>query len=134
MLPKPNRLRLRPDFVRVYRQGRSWGHPLLVLHVLTRDSGQRIGFAVGKKLGRAVERNRLRRRLREVVRRLMGGWRNGFDAVVVARAAAAGAASSELQAALELLARRAGIAAWERDLPASPSFKDAGSSAAPRPA
>jgi ribonuclease P protein component len=107
MLPRPLRLRSNQDFQRVYRAGRSWAHPLAALHVLAQPSGQRIGISVSKKVGGAVQRNRVRRRIREMVRAQAPGWRDGFDAVVVARAAAAEAEFAGLSAALEELARRA---------------------------
>jgi ribonuclease P protein component len=107
MLPGPHRLRLKADFERVYRSGRSWALPLAALHVAPRPGGARVGVVVSKKVGKAVQRNRVRRRLREIVRAKLPGWKEGFDAVVVARAGAAGAEFRELAESLEELARRA---------------------------
>lgn len=107
MLPRDLRLRSNSDFQRVYRSGRSWAHPLLVLHVLPRPEGCRIGISTSKKLGKAVQRNRVRRRIREIVRAELPGWKPGFDAVIAARAPASEAEFSELRDALQELARRA---------------------------
>jgi ribonuclease P protein component len=107
MLPREQRLRSNQEFQRVYRGGRSWAHPLAALHVRESGAGKRLGVSVSKKVGKAVERNRVRRRLREILRAQVPGWKVGFDAVIVARAAAAGAEFSDLTAAVHELARRA---------------------------
>lgn len=62
----------RSDFERVYREGRRhFAAHMTVFYVRAgrnQHTGLRVGFAVGKVLGGAVERNRLKRRLREAVR------------------------------------------------------------------
>ncbi len=86
MLPKAYRLRNTRDFNRVYKRGRSYVHPLLVLYVLpTAQPGCRIGFSISKKLGGAVDRNRIKRHLREICRARIPELRSGVDAVFVAR-------------------------------------------------
>ncbi|NOT70770.1 MAG: ribonuclease P protein component [Hyphomicrobium sp.] len=51
--------------------------------------GPRFGFTVTKKLGNAVTRNRIRRRLKAALTQLAGTHaQDGYDYVVVARAAA----------------------------------------------
>jgi ribonuclease P protein component len=107
MLPRPQRLRSNQQFQRVYRSGRSWAHPLAVLHVLPAPSGRRLGVSVSKKVGNAVTRNRVRRRIRAIARELLPTWRQGAEAVVVARAAAADAEFAALAQALSELSRRA---------------------------
>jgi ribonuclease P protein component len=69
--PRARRLSRRVDFERVYRRGRRHFAPHLTVFYLAgenEDQGLRVGFAVGKALGGAVERNRMKRRLREAVR------------------------------------------------------------------
>jgi len=41
---------------------------------LTETAGARLGLAVNRKLGKAVDRNRLKRRLREIFRKRKNGW------------------------------------------------------------
>jgi len=120
MLPRDQRLRAREDFQRVYRSGRGWAHPLMVLHVVQRPAGKRAGFSISKKVGNAVVRNRLRRRLREIVRSHVPGWKEGLDAVFVARPDAAAAPFEELAAVVAELARRARLVREPEQPPDSP--------------
>lgn len=120
MLPRAHRLQRSPDFQRVYRRGRSWALPLLALHALPQPIGQRVGISVSKKLGKAVTRNLVRRRLREATRAVITEWKDGCDLVLVARSAAATASYAELEAAVQELARRAGLL---REPDADPGMK-----------
>ena len=120
MLPRDQRLRAREDFQRVYRAGRAWAHPLMVLHVMERPEGRRAGFSISKKVGKATVRNRLRRRLREIVRAQAPGWRAGFDAVFVARPEAAAAEFEQLSTVVAELARRARLVREPEQAPDSP--------------
>ncbi|MBI3909776.1 MAG: ribonuclease P protein component [Armatimonadetes bacterium] len=108
MLRRELRLREREAFRRVYEQGRSWGHPLVILYTLPQPPPtKRFGFAVGKSVGQAVARNRVRRRLREIIRALETRIRPGVEMVFTARPAAKDASFRELSAAVEDLLRRA---------------------------
>jgi ribonuclease P protein component len=73
MLPRPERLLASRDFQRVYRHGKSYTHPLVVLYVLPLDepasrSPVRTGFVASKKVGKAHDRNLAKRRVREAYR------------------------------------------------------------------
>jgi ribonuclease P protein component len=103
-----NRLASEADFRRVRHQGRSWAHPLLVLHARRSDSPHfRLGVSVGKRLGNAVNRNRVRRRIRELVRARLKELQPGWDVVIVARSSAASAKFLTLGEALDQLIERA---------------------------
>lgn len=86
---------------------------LLMLGVLRQEvsgtSGFRVGFVTSKRVGGAVVRNRTRRRLREIVRRHQHSLHPDVWLVVIARPAAAGAASHLLEKEWLRLAGRAGI-------------------------
>ncbi|HTZ08108.1 MAG TPA: ribonuclease P protein component [Acidimicrobiales bacterium] len=68
------RIRDRDTFERLRRTGRrSRRGPVTVTFCTDRDEGApRVAYAVGRRVGGAVERNRLRRRLRAVVDQLDG--------------------------------------------------------------
>lgn len=81
------------DFDAVYRHGRSVSTRFLVLYWFPRedDAPPRLGIAVPKGAGTAVERNRVKRRLREAWRERLDRVPPGRDYVLVARPALAGA-------------------------------------------
>lgn len=90
------------DFTNTYRQGKSRSHPLLVVHYI--ENGEpysRVGFVAGRKVGGAVQRNRAKRILREAVSRIDCRLAEGWDLVIVARAALNGRSAKEAEAALE---------------------------------
>jgi len=81
---------------------------LVLQTVLNSLPYSRFGLVVSRRVDlRAVGRNRVRRRLREIVRQ--SPVRAGWDVVLVARPAAAGAAFGELRQAVWELERRAGL-------------------------
>jgi ribonuclease P protein component len=109
---KKFRLRANADFERLRREGRTLLHPLLVLSILPNGlEYSRFGFAVGRRLGKAVERNRIKRRMREVVRVKMqkGEITAGWDAVFIARHPMQEASFHQVDEAIDLLLCRAGL-------------------------
>jgi ribonuclease P protein component len=106
------RLRANTDFQRLRREGRALVHPLLVLSVLPNDlEHSRFGFAVGRRVGKAVIRNRIKRRMRESVRsrlqkhEIAAGW----DVIFIARRPIRDAAFHQVDEAIGLVLRRAGL-------------------------
>ena len=109
-MPRDRRLTRPGDFAAVRRQGRSFSDRLLVL--LVRRNGlqvTRVGFSVGKRVGKAVQRNKAKRRLRESVR--LTPVQEGWDLVVIARSGAATADYRALSRSVASLSKRAGILA-----------------------
>jgi ribonuclease P protein component len=84
-----HRLSRSRDFDAVYRKGRSVSTRFLVLYAFPREEDPagdaRLGLAVSRKLGGAVERNRLKRRLRAAFEELRERLPAGHDYVLIAR-------------------------------------------------
>jgi ribonuclease P protein component len=112
LMRKKNRLRANADFQRIRREGPGWTHPLLVLSALPNDLGHsRFGFIVGRRIGRAVKRNKTKRRMREAVRTRVqkGEIIEGWDIVFIARRPIRDASFQQVDQAIGLLLRRAGL-------------------------
>jgi ribonuclease P protein component len=88
-MKRRHRLSRSGDFGAVYRQGRSTATRYLVLYSFPRDeaegNGPRLGLAVSRQLGGAVERNRLKRRLRAAFEEVVEGLPTENDYVLIAR-------------------------------------------------
>ena len=71
----------------MHRRGRSVSSRFLVLYWLPQEeqSEPRIGFAVPRAAGGAVERNRIKRRLREVWNQRPERVPSGYDYVLIVR-------------------------------------------------
>jgi ribonuclease P protein component len=94
-----SRLSRSRDFDAVYRHGRSVSSRYLVLYSFTRSEeagpasdGVRLGLAVSRKVGGAVERNRVKRQLREAFEATRESFEPGRDYVLVVRPGLPGAA------------------------------------------
>lgn len=69
----------------------------------------RFGFAVGRRLGKAVQRNRLRRQMRESVRRQLPSVAPGWDVVFISRPSMGEASGSDVAQAVQELLGQAGL-------------------------
>lgn len=98
------RLRNATDFERVTGTGRRSRHDGLVVYAAPSDE-PRVGFAIPRAAGTAVERNRARRRLRELARKHVG---TDHDVAVRAEAAAVRASFQEVERHLMAALRELG--------------------------
>lgn len=99
------------EFQSVYTKGRSAANKAAVLYVLPKKPPDisRIGFAAGRKLGKAVVRNRMKRRIKEAVRLLWSRVKPGYMLVIIARQGAKDMPFPQLQAKVAELFVRAGV-------------------------
>lgn len=86
MLSKQNRLRLKRDFEKAFKQGKSFRQDFLFMKIAENDLNEtRFGFIVSKKISnKAVIRNKIKRQLREIVRNQLDQIKKGLDIVLVA--------------------------------------------------
>ena len=88
-MKRRHRLSRSRDFDAVYRHGRSTATRYLVLYAFPREDGDglgpRLGLAVSRQLGGAVERNRIKRRLRAAFEQIEDDLPVGNDYVLIAR-------------------------------------------------
>jgi ribonuclease P protein component len=99
-MKRRSRLSRSRDFDAVYRHGRSVSSRYLVLYTFARPAdadadGPRLGLAVSRKTGGAVDRNQVKRRLREAFERLTGEVDAAHDYVLIARPGLAEAISAQ---------------------------------------
>ena len=86
MLSRVNRLRKRYQFNYIYKNGTHFSSSALVLYVTpSKTKSIKVGFAVTKKIGKAVQRNAVRRRLREIVQKQLPNLKQNYNIIVVAK-------------------------------------------------
>ncbi|WP_067622068.1 ribonuclease P protein component [Alicyclobacillus acidiphilus] len=105
------RLKENRDFRRVFRRGKSFATPRLVLYYCDNREGRvRIGFSISKKVGNAVVRNRVKRVMRAVFQSFLPELAElSVDLVVVCRKEAAAADYHELEQDVSKLLHKAKI-------------------------
>jgi ribonuclease P protein component len=110
-LPASERIRVRPEYERVYEEGQPHRAPLLVLFVLLApEFTRKAGFVAGRRVGGAVARNRSKRLMREAYRRNKSVLPDsGVHLVLVARSGCGEATYGELESQLLSLFERAGL-------------------------
>ena len=88
-MKRRHRLSRSRDFDAVFRKGRSVSTRFLVLYSFPRPDesaeAPRLGLAVSRQVGGAVERNRVKRRLRAAFEEVAATLPAGHDYVLVAR-------------------------------------------------
>ena len=98
------------DFARVYKRGKSFVHPQLVLYVCRNRVGHtRVGLTATKKVGHAVVRNRARRVMRAALAAHLPEDVGSVDIVLVARGQTAKLKSTQLEKTLCKLMAKAGL-------------------------
>jgi len=86
MALRPEILRFKRDFDRLYKRGRSAGNEHVVIFHISNGLGySRKAFLASKKVGGAVARNRARRLMKESFRKIESELLPGKDVLLIAR-------------------------------------------------
>ncbi len=103
--PKTSRLLKHSDFQAVYKQGRKTFSGNMTAFYRERNDGviARVGLAVGRVLGGAVQRNRIKRRMRAAVQPNLGEITRSLDVVLHPRKAVLTMNFAELKAEVQKL-------------------------------
>lgn len=97
------------DFLRLYRRGKTYTNPALVVYLQKNRAGIcRIGITVSKKLGNAVCRNRCKRVIRAAYAELEPHLSGNYDIVFVARSKTKYLKSTEIKDIMYKLLKTAG--------------------------
>ena len=110
MALKPEILRYKKDFDRLYKKGRSAGDRyVVVFHIKNGLGYTRKAFLASKKVGGAVIRNRARRLMKESYRKLEHEIGSGIDILMVARNTIADAGCKEVEVSLRQALKKSGL-------------------------
>jgi ribonuclease P protein component len=105
----PPRLRGSHEVERVLRTGSSVRSKRVVVYLAPGSGSPRAAWVAGRRVGGAVARNRARRLLREAWMEHAPRVQDGWQAVLVARPAIAGARAQEMVEEVGELLGRAGV-------------------------
>ena len=95
--PKSARLRKRPEFLKLSRQGRrTFSTYFVIISGKNPYDEPRLGITVNGKVGNAVVRNRIKRAVREIFRRRRHSLESGLDLLVIARKGASEATPRQI--------------------------------------
>lgn len=98
------------EFARVYKRGKSYVYPGVVVYILKNRAGKpRVGITCGKKIGKAVARNRARRIIRHALYQTLPLQAGNVDIVIVARARTPYLKSTQLVEPLKDAFAKAGL-------------------------
>ena len=107
---RPEVLRYKRDFDRLYKKGRSTGNKhIVVFHIANGLDYTRRAFLASKKVGGAVARNRARRLMKEGFRKLEKEVKAGRDILFIARADTVSAGSMEVEASMRAALNKCGL-------------------------
>jgi ribonuclease P protein component len=94
----------------IYKQGKSVINSDLVLYFRKSEIEEtRIGIAISKKVGNAVERNRIKRVIKELFRKELSNIKKRHDIVFVVRKPIKGKSFHDIEKTFIDILRRAGL-------------------------
>jgi ribonuclease P protein component len=107
---RPDVIRNKKDFDRLYKKGKSVGGKyLVVFQVKNGLDYSRHAFLASKKVGNSVKRNRARRLLRESFRNQESRIRQGYDILFIARNTIDGVKCGDVEHSMTAALRKSGL-------------------------
>ena len=101
MALRPDILRYKRDFDRLYKKGRSVADRYVVVFQIDNGLGYtRKAFLASKKVGGAIARNRARRLMKESFRKLEPNIKPGSDILMIARNTIVGSGCAQVEKSL----------------------------------
>jgi ribonuclease P protein component len=109
---RPEILRYKRDFDRLYKKGRSTGDKFVVVfHISNGLQYTRKAFLASRKVGGAVVRNRARRLMKESFRKIEQEIKPGMDILFIARKPIADAGCAEVEESIRKALTKSGLLA-----------------------
>ena len=110
MAPRPDILRKKKDFERLYKKGKSCGDKyVVVIHINNRLPHVRKAFLASKKVGGAVQRNRAKRLMKESFRKIEKECKPGTDILFIARKTIVERNCAEVEASMRRAVEKSGL-------------------------
>ncbi|MDO4552647.1 MAG: ribonuclease P protein component [Bacillota bacterium] len=107
---RPDVLRKKRDFSRLYSKGKSVGDRCLILFYRKNGfSYNRTAFLASKKVGKSVARNRARRLMKESYRELKEAFPPGYDLLFIARNTINGLKCADVKKSMEAALKKSSI-------------------------
>ena len=110
MLSNVNRLRKRKEFSYLYNNGTAKHSAHITLVFLpTKHRPLKIGFSIGKKIGKAYMRNLIKRRMRSIVRELVPNLPDNYNMVFIAKVGINEISFAELRNEIMFVVEKSGL-------------------------
>lgn len=104
------RLKKNYQFNYIFKHGKSVAAKDLILIYAKNNSGRmKVGFSVGKKIGKAVVRNKTKRRLKECFRKEIPLVDKDFNYIFVPRGEIAESSYADIRKSVRYLLKKAGL-------------------------
>ena len=110
MALRPDVLRFKRDFDRLYKRGRSSGEKyVVVFHLANGLDYSRKAFLASRKVGGAVTRNRAKRLMKESYRKMERDIKPGTDMLFIARSTIAGTGCAGVETSMRKALTKSGL-------------------------
>lgn len=107
---RPDILRNKKDFTRLYKRGKSYASKYVVLFTIrNKEDLTRKAFLASKKVGNSVKRNRARRLMKESYRKIEENIKDGNDILFIARNNINGVKCQDVEKSINQVLKKANL-------------------------